>query len=413
MPPRLTIRPGHPDFLDLPWSKSLPTWNLPNMIDLPKGISRHEVRFLSYPQGIYVVKELAAMLAENDYRILRGLEAVGAPAVEAVGLVERRTSDPGEEMSAALITAYEPFSFSYRELLAGVGMAAVKSDDDRAPGFGRRRNQMLDAFAGLLVELHVAGCFWGDCSLSNVLYRFDAEAIETIMVDAETARLYEDGLTDGHRGEDVELMIENVAGGMADIAAEMGVDVDLADFALGFDIADRYHNLWSEIGRTVTINSEERYRITERVERINQLGFDVEEVDLLPSIDDTSEMLIKVKVGGRSFHSNRLKALTGIDALEFQARAILADVHYFGGEGDATAKATNAIRWRVNHFEPMIARLNALADLADPIQAYCDILNHRYQLAAAQKRDVTTEEALEDWLATGRPGYPLLPSSVV
>lgn len=413
MPPRLTIRPGHPDFLDLPWSKSLPTWNLPNMIDLPKGISRHEVRFLSYPQGIYVVKELAAMLAENDYRILRGLEAVGAPAVEAVGLVERRTSDPGEEMSAALITAYEPFSFSYRELLAGVGMAAVKSDDDRAPGFGRRRNQMLDAFAGLLVELHVAGCFWGDCSLSNVLYRFDAEAIETIMVDAETARLYEDGLTDGHRGEDVELMIENVAGGMADIAAEMGVDVDLADFALGFDIADRYHNLWSEIGRTVTINSEERYRITERVERINQLGFDVEEVDLLPSIDDTSEMLIKVKVGGRSFHSNRLKALTGIDALEFQARAILADVHYFGGEGDATAKATNAIRWRVNHFEPMIARLNALADLADPIQAFCDILNHRYQLAAAQKRDVTTEEALEDWLATGRPGYPLLPSSVV
>ncbi|CAN5791838.1 DUF4032 domain-containing protein [soil metagenome] len=413
MPPRLTIRPGHPDFLDLPWSNALPTWNLPNMIDLPKGISRHEVRFLSYPQGIYVVKELAAMLAENDYRILRGLEAVGAPAVEAVGLVERRTSDPGEEMSAALITAYEPFSFSYRELLAGVGMAAVKSDDDRAPGFGRRRNQMLDAFAGLLVELHVAGCFWGDCSLSNVLYRFDAEAIETIMVDAETARLYEDGLTDGHRGEDVELMIENVAGGMADIAAEMGVDVDLADFALGFDIADRYHNLWSEIGRTVTINSEERYRITERVERINQLGFDVEEVDLLPSIDDTSEMLIKVKVGGRSFHSNRLKALTGIDALEFQARAILADVHYFGGEGDATAKATNAIRWRVNHFEPMIARLNALADLADPIQAYCDILNHRYQLAAAQKRDVTTEEALEDWLATGRPGYPLLPSSVV
>lgn len=413
MPPQLTIRPGHPDFLDLPWSKSLPTWDLPNMIDLPKGISRHEVRFLSYPQGIYVVKELAAMLAENDYRILRGLEAVGAPAVEAVGLVERRTSDPGEEMSAALITAYEPFSFSYRELLAGVGMAAVKSDDDRAPGFGRRRNQMLDAFAGLLVELHVAGCFWGDCSLSNVLYRFDAEAIETIMVDAETARLYEDGLTDGHRGEDVELMIENVAGGMADIAAEMGVDVDLADFALGFDIADRYHNLWSEIGRTVTINSEERYRITERVERINQLGFDVEEVDLLPSIDDTSEMLIKVKVGGRSFHSNRLKALTGIDALEFQARAILADVHYFGGKGDATAKATNAIRWRVNHFEPMITRLNALADLADPIQAYCDILNHRYQLAAAQKRDVTTEEALEDWLATGRPGYPLLPSSVV
>lgn len=376
------------------------------MLDLPKGISRHEVRFLSYPQGVYVVKELSAQLAENDYTILRGLEAVGAPAVEAVGLVERRTNDPGEEMSAALITAYEPFSFSYRELLAG-GMAAVNDGGDRAPGFGLRRNQMLDAFAGLLVELHVAGCFWGDCSLSNVLYRFDAEAIETIMVDAETARIYEDGLTDGKRQEDIELMIENVAGGMADIAAEAGVDVDLADFDLGFGIADRYHNLWAELGETVTINSDERYLITERVERINRLGFDVEEVDLLPSNDDTSEMLIKVRVGGRNFHRNRLKSLTGIDALENQARAILADVHFFSGEADATTKATNAIRWRANRFEPMMAKLTARKDLADPIQAYTDILHHRYVLASVQKRDVTTEEAYEDWLTAGRPGYPL------
>ncbi len=411
MPPQLTIRPGHPDFLDLPWSRPLPNWTLPNMLDLPKGISRHEVRFLSYPQGVYVVKELSAQLAENDYTILRGLEAVGAPAVEAVGLVERRTNDPGEEMSAALITAYEPFSFSYRELLAG-GMAAVNDANevtagDRAPGFGLRRNQMLDAFAGLLVELHVAGCFWGDCSLSNVLYRFDAEAIETIMVDAETARIYEDGLTDGKRQEDIELMIENVAGGMADIAAEAGVDVDLADFDLGFDIADRYHNLWAELGETVTINSDERYLITERVERINRLGFDVEEVDLLPSNDDTSEMLIKVRVGGRNFHRNRLKSLTGIDALENQARAILADVHFFSGEADATTKATNAIRWRANRFEPMMAKLTAQKDLADPIQAYTDILHHRYVLASVQKRDVTTEEAYEDWLTAGRPGYPL------
>lgn len=402
---RLTIRPGHPDFLDLPWARPLPTWELPNLLDLPKGISRHEVRFLSYPQGVYVVKELCASLAENDYTVLRSLKAVGAPVVKAAGLVENRTSDPGEEMSAALITVYERFSFSYRELLAG-GMAAV-GHGDRGPGFGLRRNQMLDAFAGLLVELHLAGCFWGDCSLSNVLYRFDAEAIETLMVDAETARIYEGGLTDGKRDEDLELMIDNVAGGMADLAAEAGVDLDLADFDLGFDIADRYRNLWSELGRTVTITPEERYRITERIERINRLGFDVEEVDLVPSADDTSEMFIKVRLGGRNFHSNRLKSLTGIDALENQARAILADVHYFSGEAETTAKATNAIRWRATQFEPLMARLVALVDLADPIQAYCDILNHRYELAASQKRDITTEEALEDWLRVGRPGYPL------
>jgi len=394
MAPQLTVRPGHPDFLDLPWSEPLADWALPNLIDLPKGISRHEVRFVSYDRGIYVVKELPAVLAHNDYAVLRELEVVGAPAVAAVGLVERRSPDPTEERSAALITAYEPFSFSYREMIAG-------------PGFGPRRSQMLDAFAGLLVELHIAGCFWGDCSLSNVLYRFDAEAIETIMVDAETARMYESGLTDGKREEDLELMVENVAGGMADIAAEAGVDLDRADLELGFDIAERYRDLWAELGRTVTINTTERYRITERVERLNRLGFDVEEVDLVPSLDDTSEMLIKVRVSGRNFHSNRLRALTGIDALENQARAILADLHYFGRGADGAAKATGAIRWRATCFEPMMARLTALDDLADPVKAFTDILHHRFELASSHKRDVSTDEAYDDWLQTGRPGYPL------
>jgi glutaredoxin-related protein len=393
--PQLTIRPGHPLFLDLPWSSSIADWELPILLDLPKGISRHEVRFLSFPEGTYVVKELATELAHNDYAVLRALEAVGAPAVHAVGIVDNRAPDRTEEHSAALITAYEPFSFSYREMLAG-------------PGFGARRSQLLDAFAGLLVELHLAGCFWGDCSLSNVLYRFDAEAIETVMVDAETARMYDEDLTDGQRTEDLEIMIENVAGGMADIAAEAGVDLDRADLELGYDIALRYENLWAELGQATKIGVDERFRVTERVERLNRLGFDVEEVDLLPSLDDTSEMIIKVRVGNRNFHTNRLKALTGIDALENQAKAILADVHYFSARhsDSAATKSTLAIRWRATEFEPMLSMLTALAGVSDPIQAYCDVLNHRYHLAKSLGADVSTSDALADWLAKGRPGYP-------
>lgn len=396
MAPQLTIRPGHPLFLDFPWETSIAEWRVDGLIDLPKGISRHEVRFVTVEHGIYVIKELPARAAENDYAVLRALEVGGAPAVHAVGLVENRSSDPTEERAAALITAYEPFSFSYREMLAG-------------PGFGPRRNQLLDAFAGLLVELHLAGCFWGDCSLSNVLYRFDAEAIETIMVDAETAHLHPDGLSDGQRNEDVDLMVENVAGGMADIAAEAGVDLDQADLELGVDIADRYHKLWAELGETVRIRTDERFRVTERVDRLNRLGFDVEEVDLIPSLDDTSEMMLKVRVGGRSFHTNRLKALTGIDALENQARVILADLHYFGARHQsesATAKATMAIRWRVTEFEPMMNRLANLGRIADPIQSYCDVLHHRFQMASSLGKDVATEEAFDDWLTSGRPGYP-------
>ncbi|HSL25420.1 MAG TPA: DUF4032 domain-containing protein [Acidimicrobiia bacterium] len=396
MPAQLTIRPGNPDFLELPWDLPLQQWALGNLLDLPMGISRHEVRFLEYPQGIYVVKELPVVPARNDYLVLRALEAGAAPAVTAVGLVENRSSDPAEEAAAALITAYEPFSFSYREMLAGAG-------------FGARRNQMLDAFAGLLVRLHLAGCFWGDCSLSNVLYRFDAGAIETIMVDAETARIFPAGLSDGQRGEDVEIMVENVAGGMADIAAEAGADLERADLELGYDIADRYRKLWAELGRAESISADERYRITERIDRINRLGFDVDEVDLVPSIDDTAELMIKVKVGGRNFHANRLKSLTGIDALENQAKAILADVHYYAARAgaDTGAKETWAVRWRVAEFEPLLARLSRVPGVSDPIQAYCDLLHHRYVLASGLGRDVANDEAFEDWVARARPGYPL------
>ena len=393
----LTVRPGHPDFLGLPWETPLAKWALPNLLDLPKGISRHEVRFLSYPTGIYVVKELATAPARNDYAVLRQLESVGAPAVAAVGIVEHRTVDPTEEGSAALITAYEPFSFSYREILAGAG-------------FGPRRNQMLDAFAGLLVELHLADCFWGDCSLSNVLYRFDAEAIVTIMVDAETAQILDGGMSDGRRLEDVEIMIENVAGGMSDIAAEAGVDLEQADLDLGYDIAERYTKLWAELGKAERITSEERFRITERIDRLNRLGFDVDEVDLLPSVDDTAELMIKVKVGGRNFHANRLKSLTGVEALENQAKAILSDVHYYSartGGDTSSGKAAWAVRWRVGEFEPLLTKLRTIEGVVDPVQAYTDLLHHRYMMAANLGRDVSNEEALSDWVRNGRPGYPL------
>ena len=231
--PQFVVRSGHPEFLGLPWDRPLAEWGHPRRLDLPKGISRHEVQFFGYDDGIYAVKELPRALARHEYAVLRQLEDLGAPSVRPLGLVERPWLDPYEEASAAVVTRYVEYAFSYRELLSGWG-------------FGERRNQLLDAFAGLLVELHLLGCHWGDCSLSNVLYRYDAGAVDMTMVDAETARLYP-ALSDGQREDDLQLMVENVGGGMADLAAEHGTDLDLADLFLGEDIAARYHPLWREV----------------------------------------------------------------------------------------------------------------------------------------------------------------------
>ncbi len=393
--PRLTILPGHPDFLDLPWGEPLDTWEDVRLVELPTGVHRHVVRFVAYGDRVYAIKELPLRFARHEFVSLRELADREAPVVEAAGLVERDWVDPTEEWSAAVITRYLDFAFSYRELISG-------------GNFGHRRNQLLDGFAGLLVELHVLGCFWGDCSLSNVLYRYDAAALDITMVDAETVELH-DQLTPGQRREDIEVMILNVAGGMADVAAEQGLDLDAADLSLGDDIAGRYHALWGELTQDPIIGQEERYKITQRIGRLNALGFEVGGVELEPMADG-SRLRLKVEVGGRTYHRHRLSYLTRIDATENQARQILADLRYHEAKMPKSDvnKAVAAIQWRVGVFQPLLRRIElALAARngeGDPVQKYCDYLEHRYHLSYAAGRDVPSEEAFEDWLAAGMPG---------
>ncbi|HLQ62384.1 MAG TPA: DUF4032 domain-containing protein [Candidatus Acidoferrales bacterium] len=368
------------------------------MVVLPAGVSRHSVRFLNSAGGVCAVKELPLELARREYSALRQLEELEGPSVLPVGIVQRTGADPGSELAAAVITRYAQHAFPYRQLLSG-------------PGFGARRNQMLDAFALLLVQLHLKGCYWGDCSLSNVLCRYDAAAIETIMVDAETTSLHP-SLSDGQRGSDLGIMVENVGGEMADIAAAAGLGLDEADLGMGEDIADRYRSLWSELSAEETIDPGEEYRVTERVRRLNDLGFQVDEIEVVPH-RGREHLHFKVRVAGHGYNTDRLKELTGLEAGEFQARQLLADLNYFArkqGEGSVrtpAGKALMALRWRAEALEPTLARLAPHLDGRDPIQAYCDLLNHRYLVSAAQGRDVGTEAALKSWLKEGMPGYTL------
>jgi hypothetical protein len=269
---------------------------------------------------------------------------------------------------------------------------------------------MLDALAGLLVELHLLGCHWGDCSLSNVLYRYDAGAVDMTMVDAETARLHP-SLSNGQREDDLQLMVENVAGGMADLAAEQGIELELADLFLGEDVAARYRALWREVTTETAIGRDEQYRITQHIGRLNELGFEIDDLVLTPQ-PGGSRLRMRLKVASRNFHSHRLRELTGIEAAENQARQILSDLRYYEatvGRAAPSGKRLAPIRWRVEVFEPMLARLRALPDRAtlDPVQAYTDLLHHRYLLSAEAGRDIPNEEAFSRWVEAGQPGYPL------
>jgi hypothetical protein len=323
---------------------------------------------------------------------------VAGPAVLGAGYVVREGVDPSEEWSTAVITKYLDHSFSYRELLEG-------------PGFGKRRNQMLDAFAALLVELHILGLYWGDCSLSNVLYQYDADSIAATLVDTETAEVHVSGLSDGQREMDLDVMITNVAGGMADIASLAGRDIDEADLDLGEDIAWRYRNLWTELHREESIGPGERWRITERIRALNELGFEVDDVSLDPT-GDGDLLRFEVRVGNRRFHRNRLQELTGIWTSESQARTILGDLQYFlaqqPDQNSATGKAVGPVKWRVGVFEPWLGRIReVIPPEFDPLQGYCDFLHHRFVLSRTAGHDVGNNAAFDDWVASGRPGYEL------
>lgn len=394
---QLALRPQWPGLIDLDWATPLDAWPASAFVDLPRGISRHTVRFCDVGGVLFALKELPQGAAERDYTGLRRLEDLGGSAVRAVGLVTRE-GDPDSETGAILITRYADYSFSYLELLSG-------------EGFGERRTQLLDAFAFLLVELHLLGCFWGDCSLSNTLYRYDAAAIETMLVDAETTELHEQ-LSAGQREYDLEIMRVNVAGEMGDIAASRGLSLDDADLALGDDIARRYESLWQELASDQRLPADAaRYKVQERVQRLNELGFEVDGITV-ERTQDQDQVRLGVRIADRRFHTNRLRSLTGVEASEHQARQILSDLAYYEMRNAAGAtpagKPLVAARWRVEEFEPWLRRLaEHLPPGADPVQAYTDVLHHRYMLSVEAGRDVGTAAAFRLWAADGHPGYPL------
>jgi hypothetical protein len=48
-PYAITVRPGHPSFLDLEWDRPLPEWTSDRLLNLPKGISRHDLSARAKP----------------------------------------------------------------------------------------------------------------------------------------------------------------------------------------------------------------------------------------------------------------------------------------------------------------------------------------------------------------------------
>ncbi|MDX6510939.1 MAG: hypothetical protein QOE36_443 [Gaiellaceae bacterium] len=382
MPPssfRLVARTADPGFLELPWQLPLEEWPPERLVEMQRGIGRHVVRFVELDGAFYALKELPPEIAEREYASLGALRQTGTPAVEAVGIVVDRQTATGEDLPAVLITRYLEFSLPYRLVLGRRVLPAPESS-------------LLDALAELFARLHLAGFFWGDCSLSNALFRRDAGALSAYLVDAETSEVHE-RLSDGQRRYDLDIAEENLAGELFDLASELGREDGRDPLALAADVRFRYERLWAELTDDEVFGADESYRLQERLRRLNDLGFDVEEVEL---VSDGTEFRMRLhsKVVESGHHRRRLLRLTGLDAQENQARRLLNDITAYRTKvelrGDVpVSDAALAGRWLSEVFEPIVAAIPAeLRGKRAAAELFHELLEHRWFLSEQAGRDV-------------------------
>jgi tRNA A-37 threonylcarbamoyl transferase component Bud32 len=392
--PQLRVRGSDERLLDLPWELPLGEWPTDTIRfkQLPVGPSRHLVRFLCIHDRVFALKELPLEVAQREFEVLRHLEGLGLPAVRALGL-----SEAPERNAAVLITEYLEHSLQYRRLMM------------RFPiGPGPYRSRLLDAMAWLLVDLHRAGVYWGDCSLANTLFRRDGDKIQAFLVDAETGEIHP-SLSDGQRAYDLDILVENVAFGLADLAAFQKRDADLEEaIPAAESVRDRYIALWDELHQEPKLQPGDRFAVRQRIRRLNDLGFAVDEIRLEPSPDGAA-MRLRMALSNRRFHARELERLTGLAALEGQARLLLNDLREYRVwlefyDRRAVSEDEAAGRWVRDVLEPSLARLvPVIGPDRDTLQAYCDVLEEKWIQSERAGRDVGLDAAIASYIAGGAP----------
>jgi hypothetical protein len=390
----IQVREGHPDFIDLPWHLPLANWpgKTPRLVEMERGLSRHEVVFVEYGPAVYALKELPPALAEREYALLRGMEDRHLPAVTAVGHARSRIDGvEGAESTenGVLITRYLDGSLPYRTLFMNQGLE-------------RYRERLLDAMAGLLVRLHLAGFYWGDCSLSNTLFRRDAGELQSYAVDAETSEQHEK-LSDGQRSMDLDILEQNLAGELSDLEAVVELPPALTVEETGAVIRKRYERLWNEINRQVLIHPSESYLIQERIRALNDLGFSVGEFELVKT-EQGDSLRLRTIVVDRDYHRRLLHGLTGLVAGDRQAALMINEIKEL--QANLSTQLNHPItlgvaahRWLEQRYRPAIQRLRAvLGPLEDSSELYCQVLEHKWYLGERVRRDVGLGVAIDDYL---------------
>ncbi len=391
----ITAATANPRMFTLPWYLPLSMWSQDLLVNLPRGISRHVVRFVRVGNQITAMKEISKNVAEGEYQLLRDLEKLDLPAVKPVAVVSGRHDPNGEPLEAILVTEQLKFSLPYRALFAR----------------NLRNNtaeQLIDALAVLLVRLHLQGFYWGDVSLSNVLFLRDADSFTAVLVDAETGALYPN-LTDGQREYDIDLARTNIIGELMDLHSGDLLPSEVDEIETGNLLVDRYHQLWEALTGVDSFPPDEMWKIEQRVNKLNDLGFYVDELEMTTT-DDEARVNVRPRVVDAGYASRKLLRLTGLDVQENQARRLLNDLDAYRASTWRQGEELEVVAtdWMREVFEPTVRMIPAeYRSEIEPAQFFHEVLTHRWYMAEQAGHDVSMSVAVRSYIDESLSDYKI------
>jgi len=374
----------------LPWHLSLEEWPEDPALAEKRGISRHVVRLVRATKDpdsqVYAVKETVSEFANREYKILRELNQLNAPCVEQIAVVEGRTDKSGEELPCVIVTRFLPYSLPYRVLLSG----SVTAHDITT---------MASALALLMVRLHLLGFWWGDCSLSNTLFRRDAEGFAAYLVDAETGE-FQKTLSDGQREHDLDIAMFNVAAELEDLSLSGVLYPGMDPVRAAEAVIRRYRRIWAALKERQLLDPKDRHAVERAMRVLHDLGFAVEEVSI--TIDGDTQMLsFQPKLVAAGYHTARLRELMGLDTEELQAKRLLASFDRYRAREEKSGASVSemAKKWFLEVFEPTINRVpESMRGRVEHAQMFHEILENRWYLSEAQGVDVGLDYATDNYV---------------
>ena len=373
----------------------LEQWPEDETLAAQRGISRHIVRLVrSTPDPaseIYAVKETVEEFAVREYEALREISLRGAPAVAQVAIVTNRYSQNGEELPCAIVTRFLPYSLPYRIVLSGQITQHEISN-------------MANALAYLLVRLHLLGFWWGDCSLSNTLFRRDAEGFAAYLVDAETGE-FQKKLSNGQREHDLELARFNVAAELEDLKIAGVLFPAMDPIRASESVITRYRRIWKSLSEPQVLPAGDRHAVERAMRSLQDIGFAVEEVDIQLAGDKSTVTFIP-KLVAPNYHSQRLVELMGLETEELQAKRILASFDRFRSREieQSPKKEDAAKRWLEEVFYKVISAVPAaMRGRVEDAQLFHEVLEHRWYLGEKAGRDLGLEFATNDYISKVLP----------